>query len=212
MGGLDLEFWKGASRRLLEAFTEAESRLCAYDGAIGDGDHGTSMLYGWTQADRLLAAEPPADVGRLFRQTGQAFLGSVGGVTGIVFGSLFTGAGDAASGAQELDTAGLHRAFAGGLSAVKERAKAKEGDKSMVDALAPAVTALAQAAGEGRQPAEALRLASRAAAAGLEATRSMEARVGRARYQGAKAVGHPDAGAASVALIFETLASWAAAH
>jgi dihydroxyacetone kinase-like protein len=212
MNGLDLEFWKGASRRLLEVFSEAESRLCGYDGAIGDGDHGTSMLYGWTQADRRLSEQPPADVGQLLRQTGQAFLGNVGGVTGFVFGSLFTGAGDGASGAQELDTAGLHRAFAAGLSAVKERANVKEGDKSMVDALAPAVTALAQAAGEGRQPAEALRLASRAAAAGLEATRSMEARVGRARYQGAKALGHVDAGAASIVLIFETLASWVAGH
>jgi dihydroxyacetone kinase-like protein len=212
MNGLDLEFWKGASRRLREVFAEAEGRLCSYDGAIGDGDHGTSMLYGWTQAERRLSGEPPADVGQLLRQTGQAFLDNVGGVTGFVFGSLFSGAGEASSGARELDTAGLHRAFAAGLSMVKERAKVREGDKSMVDALAPAVTALAQAAGEGRQPAEALRLASLAAAAGLEATRSMEARVGRARYQGAKAVGHPDAGAASVALIFETLASRAAGH
>jgi dihydroxyacetone kinase-like protein len=80
----------------------------------------------------------------------------------------------------------------------------------MVDALSPAVTALAEAAGEAREPAEALQLAARAAAAGLEATRSMEARVGRARYQGTRAAGHPDAGAASVALIFETLASCAA--
>jgi dihydroxyacetone kinase-like protein len=212
MSGLDLEFWKGASRKLLEAFTAAEGRLCAYDGAIGDGDHGTSMLYGWTQADRELSGEPPSDVGELLRRTGQAFLGNVGGVTGFVFGSLFTAASEASSGAQGLDTAGLARAFAAGLSAVKQRAKVKEGDKSMVDALAPAVGALAQAAGEGRQPGEALRLASRAAAAGLEATRSMEARVGRARYQGARAVGHPDAGAASIALIFETLAACAAGH
>jgi len=79
----------------------------------------------------------------------------------------------------------------------------------MVDALSPAVTALGEAAGRALPPAEALQLASLAAAGGLEATKSMEARVGRARYQGARAVGHPDAGAASVVLIFETLASLA---
>jgi dihydroxyacetone kinase-like protein len=210
MKALGLEFWKGASRRLMEAFAENEGRLCGYDGAIGDGDHGTSMLLGLTQAYSQLSARPPADVGELLRQMGQAFLGNVGGVTGFVFGSMFTGAGESAAGTRELDTAGLHRVFAAALSAVKKRAKASEGDKSMVDALSPAVTALADAAAEAREPVEALRLAARAAAVGLEATRAMEARVGRARYQAAKAVGHPDAGAASVALIFEILASWAA--
>jgi len=212
MKGLGLAFWKGASRRLLEAFAENEGRLCGYDGAIGDGDHGTSMLLGLTQADKRLSERPPADVGELLWQIGQAFLGNVGGVTGFVFGSLFTGAGESAAGARELDTAGLHRVFAAGLSAVKARAKASEGDKSMVDALSPAVAALAEAAGEAREPVEALHLAARAAAAGLEATRSMEARVGRDRYQGARAVGHPDAGAASVTLIFQTLASAAGDH
>jgi len=209
MPGLDLRFWEQASRGLLEAFRENESRLCALDGAIGDGDHGTSMVYGLTLAAEDLAGKPPADVGDLFRRIGGAFLGSVGGVTGIVFGSLFDAAGRNAAGARELDAAGLHRAFAAGLSAVKQKAKANEGDKSMVDALTPAVSALAEAAGRGPEAAEALWLASRAAAAGLEATKSMEARVGRARYQGPRALGHPDAGAASVALIFETLAAQA---
>jgi dihydroxyacetone kinase-like protein len=89
MKGLGLEYWEAASRRLLEVFTENEGLLCAYDGAIGDGDHGTSMLLGLSQAVKRLDERPPADVGELLRQTGQAFLGSVGGVTGFVFGSLF---------------------------------------------------------------------------------------------------------------------------
>ena len=209
MQGLDLSFWKAASRRLLEVFQENESRLCAYDGAIGDGDHGTSMVYGLTQASQDLTEHPPADVGELLRRIGQAFIGSVGGVTGFVFGSLFSAAGESAAGARELDAAGLQRAFAAGLAAVKQRAKVSEGDKSMVDALSPAVSALAEAAARALPPAEALLLASRAAATGLEATKSMEARVGRARYQGARALGHPDAGAASILLIFGTLASQA---
>jgi dihydroxyacetone kinase-like protein len=204
MAGLDLPFWRAASRRLLAAFRENESRLCALDGAIGDGDHGTSMVLGFTRANENLENQPPADAGDLFRRLGQAFVDSVGGVTGIVFGSLFLAVGE------ELDSAGLHRALAAGLEAVKRKAKVQEGDKSMVDALAPAVTALADAAARALPAAEALALAARAAAAGLESTQAMPARVGRARYQGARAIGHPDAGAASVALIFETLSSLAA--
>lgn len=207
MPGLELAFWRAAGRRLLEVFRENEGRLCTYDGAIGDGDHGTSMVLGLTRAEQELAERPPVDVGDLLRRLGRAFIDGVGGVTGIVFGSLFLAAGDSAAGARELDTAGLHGALAAGLAAVKQKAKVREGDKSMVDALAPAVSALAEAANGALQPSEALWLASRAAAGGLEATKSMEARVGRARYQGARAVGHPDAGAASIALLFETLAS-----
>jgi dihydroxyacetone kinase-like protein len=210
VAALDLAFWTAFCRRLLAAFRENESRLCALDGAIGDGDHGTSMVLGLTQATQDLGKQPPADIGDLFRRLGQAFIDSVGGVTGIVFGSLFRAAGESAGNFQELGTEGLHRALAAGLEAVKQRAKVREGDKSMVDALSPAVTSLARAAAKGLPAAEALALASRVAAAGLEATKSMEARVGRARYQGARAVGHPDAGAASVALIFETLAAQAA--
>jgi dihydroxyacetone kinase-like protein len=210
MAGLDLDFWRAAGRGLLEAFRENEGRLCAYDGAIGDGDHGTSMVLGLTRAEQDLSRRPPVNVGELLQRVGQAFVDSVGGVTGIVFGSLFRAAGKAAGAAQELDTEGLHRAFGAGLEAVKQRAKVREGDKSMVDALSPAVTALGEAAASALPFAQALSLASRAADGGLEATKSMEARVGRARYQGARAVGHPDAGAASVALIFETLSSLAA--
>lgn len=209
MPALDLAFWRAASRRLLEVFQKNESRLCALDGAIGDGDHGTSMVFGLARAEQDLTQRPPADVGDLLRRIGQAFVEGVGGVTGIVFGSLFSAAGDSAAGARELDTAGLHRVFASGLEAVKQKAKASEGDKSMVDALSPAVRALNEAAARALEATEALSLASRAAEGGLKATIPMEARVGRARYQGSRAAGHPDAGAASIALIFQTLASQA---
>lgn len=209
MSPLNLEFWKRASRGLADAFAANETRLCDYDGAIGDGDHGTSMLRGFTEARESLESNPPGDVGELFGRIGETFLESVGGVTGVVFGTLFTAAGEPAAGRNAVDARDLHGMLASGLAAVVKRGGVKEGDKSMVDALAPAVTALAAAAGEDKDPATALTLAGRAAAAGMEATRGMVARVGRARYQGEKAVGHVDAGAASVALIFETLAAGA---
>jgi dihydroxyacetone kinase-like protein len=207
MKALALEFWLQVVQRLAEVFAKNELRLCGLDGATGDGDHGTSMLLGFSQAQRSLAERPPGDIGELFRRMGEAFITNVGGVTGVIFGSMFAALGESSADAQKLYTDGIHRMFAAGLMGVENRGKVKEGDKSLVDALSPAVIALALAVEKRQDPQEALEFASQAAAAGLEATRIMEAKVGRARYQRGKAVGHLDAGAASISLIFEVLAS-----
>jgi dihydroxyacetone kinase-like protein len=205
MKRLELEYWLAAFRTLKQVFADAEGRLCEYDGAVGDGDHGTSMLLGFTEAERAITQRPPADIGELFQSAGVAFMGNVGGVTGVVFGTLFLSLADATAGVGALSVRELRNALADALDAVKARGKAREGQKSMIDALAPAVRALEQAEADGLQ--EALRAAARAAHDGAEATRSMQAAVGRARYQGAKAVGHIDPGAVSVAIIFDTLES-----
>jgi dihydroxyacetone kinase len=106
--------------------------------------------------------------------------------------------------------ADLSAMFGSAVTAVQARGKAGEGDKTMVDALAPAARALQAAAADRVGPREALRMAAKAAAEGAEGTRTMLARAGRARYQGEKSVGHIDAGAASIALIFRVLAEVAA--
>ena len=206
MKTLDLKFWSQAVGLLAGAFAENEVRLCGYDGAVGDGDHGTSMLLGFSLARKSLDECPPADIGQVFRQAGEAFMGNVGGVTGVIVGSMFAAMGESTGGARELGAEDLSRAFSAGLSAMKKRGKANEGDKSMVDALSPAVRAMAAAAENRKDADECLRGASQAAAAGMEATRGMEAKVGRGRYQKDKTAGHVDAGAASIALIFEVLA------
>jgi phosphoenolpyruvate---glycerone phosphotransferase subunit DhaL len=207
---LALEFWIRAVDSLVAAFTEAEVRLCGYDGAIGDGDHGTSMLRGLREAQKSLADQPAADCGDLFRRTGRAFIENVGGVTGVVFGSMFDAAGQAAPGLPGLDAGDLHRMFAGGMAAAMKRGTAAPGDKSMVDSLVPAVEALRAAAARGEPADAALVQAARAAEAGMAVTIPMEARVGRARYQPGKGTGHVDAGAASVSLLFQALAQAAA--
>jgi len=205
MKRLDLQFWSQAVGLLAGAFTENEVRLCEYDGAVGDGDHGTSMLLGFSQAQKNMAERPPADIGQVFRHMGEAFIENVGGVTGVIVGSMFAAIAESTACAQELGTDDLCRAFSAGLSAMKKRGKANEGDKSMVDALSPAVHAMSAAAEQRQTPDETLRRASQAAAGGTEATRAMEAKVGRGRYQKDKAVGHVDAGASSISLIFEVL-------
>jgi dihydroxyacetone kinase-like protein len=212
MRTLGLDFWARALDELCAAFAEAEVRLCGYDGAIGDGDHGTSMLGGFRKARESCAAASPEDCGDLFSRTGQAFLENVGGVTGVVFGSMFDAAGLAAAGLPGLETGDLHRMFAAGMAAAMKRGKAAPGDKSMVDALDPAVEALAAAAGSGEAADAALARAARAAESGMNATIPLEAKVGRARYQAGKGSGHVDAGAASVCLIFQTLARVSAAE
>jgi dihydroxyacetone kinase-like protein len=212
LSALGLEFWTHAVDRLVSAFEEAEVRLCGYDGAIGDGDHGTSMLRGFQEAQKSLHDAPPADCGEAFRVIGRAFLDNVGGVTGVVFGTVFDSAGERAAGLTDLDAGALFQALSAGLNAAKKRGRAAEGDKSMVDALAPAVEALRVAAEGGESPAAALARAARAAEAGMQATIGMEAKVGRARYQPGKGAGHVDAGASSVCMIFQTLAREAAAQ
>jgi len=207
---LGLEFWMRALHGLVAAFAESEVRLCSYDGAIGDGDHGTSMVSGFREAWNRLCGAPAADCGDLFLQTGRAFIENVGGVTGIVFGTMFEAAGQAAPGLPALGAGDLHRMFAAGLAATKKRGKAAEGDKSMVDSLSPAVEALRAAAGRGEPAEAALAQAARAAEDGMGATVPMEAKVGRARYQAGKGSGYVDAGAASVCLLFQVLAEAAA--
>ena len=129
------------------AFAENEIRLCEYDGAAGDGDHGTSMLLGFSEAQKSVNGRSQADIGDLFRIIGRAFVENVGGVTGIVFGSLFSSAGERANGALEVEPKDIYLMFAAGLEAAKKRGNVKEGDKTMIDALSPTVHVL----GNGRR-------------------------------------------------------------
>jgi len=205
-----MQYWRRALLDLALAVEREKERLCELDGAIGDGDHGTSMARGFGLVGARLASEDFGDIGALLRMTGTTLVSSVGGVTGIVFGTFFISAAKAAEGRTETRTAELAEMFAAGLEAVQLRGRAKPGDKTMVDALAPAAGALREADEKGLGVQAALDLARRSAREGMERTRGMKARVGRARYQGEKAVGHIDAGAASVVVILESLASTAA--
>jgi dihydroxyacetone kinase-like protein len=210
MQTLDIQYWRRALLNVTQAVEQEKERLCRLDGAIGDGDHGTSMATGFRLVSARLASGDFSDIGAILHATGTTLVSSVGGVTGIVFGTFFTGAAKVAEGRTETGTAELAEMFAAGLAAVQLRGKAAPGDKTMVDALAPAAEALRKAHEQGLSVREALDLAYRSAREGMERTREMKARVGRARYQGDKAVGHIDAGAASVAVILASLARTAA--
>jgi phosphoenolpyruvate---glycerone phosphotransferase subunit DhaL len=207
MEKLNLDYWRRVFANLAAAFDAAKLSLCQLDGAIGDGDHGASMARGFEEAQKeLTSLGEPADVAVLFRTAGNAFLGKVGGVSGVIFGTFLLETGKKAKGLTAIDAPTLATMLERALEAIKKKGKVSEGDKSMVDAFAPAAAALRKMAEKGADWNEILPALSDAAQRGSEATKDMPAKVGRARYQKTKGVGCIDAGSASMAIFFRTLA------
>ncbi len=175
--------------------------LTGLDAAIGDGDHGTNMDRGMRAAVAALDEEDPGTARALFSKVGMTVVSTVGGASGPLFGTLFLRVGSALGDATDVSLAQLAAGLRAGLDGVTARGKAEPGDKTMLDALTPAVQALESAAVAGTDKAEALRLALAAAEAGRDATTAMLARKGRASYLGERSVGHQDPGASTATLL-----------
>ena len=184
--------------------------LTALDQAIGDGDHGINMKRGFEAVLKKLdtISEQPLD--EAFKTIGKTLVMTVGGASGPLYGVAFRRAGKALGAAAAVDLPGLEQALEAALAGVQQLGAAREGDKTMVDALAPATRAFGKAIAEGASADAALSALAEAAAAGAEATVSMQARKGRASYLGPRSVGHEDPGAASTALILAALRDAAA--
>jgi dihydroxyacetone kinase-like protein len=195
-----------AVMRMADVFDRETDALCRLDAAVGDGDHGISMARGFrTAADRLPGVQD-RDIEAIAGMVGAALTGGIGGVTGPIFGTLFTRLAVEAHGKEQLGPDDLARAFRGALDAIRTLGGAKPGDKTMVDALAPSVDALERAAADGLTMYDALDRAAAAADESARATITMKATKGRARYLGDRSIGHQDAGATSFALIMRALA------
>ena len=186
--------------------TEHRAELVKLDTAIGDGDHGTNMDRGMRKAVEKLDAADDPDIGAQLKGVGMALVSSVGGAAGPLYGTLFLQMGSAAGDSTELDLAGWTDALETGVKGVQARGKAEPGDKTMLDALLPAVEALREAAGDGAELGDALRRSADAAEEGMKATIELEARKGRASYLGPRSVGHQDPGATSSQLLLEVAA------
>lgn len=186
-----------------DAIIENKPYLTDIDSAIGDGDHGIGMAGGMAKAKEALLAERPfPDVNAVFKTTGMSMLNSIGGASGVIFGTMFLG------GVKGMGALSLAKLMRGSLEAVKERGKAQPGDKTMVDALEPAVLAMENSTGDDLPAA--LAAAKDAAHKGVEDTKQYVAKYGRAKSLLERAIGHQDAGATSVAIIFEAMHSYAA--
>ena len=176
--------------------------LTEIDSAIGDGDHGIGMAGGMQKAKRkLLKLEDQENVYHIFEEAGQAMLMSMGGASGVIFGSLYLAGAKGMESKNVLTAFDLAEMEEKSLAAIQERGGAKVGDKTMVDALAPAVEALKEKADLGLL--EMLKQAEEAARIGMEDTKKYVAKFGRAKSLLERAIGHQDAGATSVYLIFQ---------
>jgi phosphoenolpyruvate---glycerone phosphotransferase subunit DhaL len=193
-------------RAYAAAVAEHRAELVRLDTAIGDGDHGTNMERGMRKAVEKVDGTDGDDIGALLKAVGMALVSSVGGAAGPLYGTLFLQMGTACAGRQELDLAGWTAALESGVKGLQARGKAEPGDKTMVDALVPAMEALRAAGDDGGGLADALRRSADAAEEGMRATIPLEARRGRASYLGPRSVGHQDPGATSAQLLLAVAA------
>jgi len=180
--------------------------LTELDTAIGDADHGENMMRGFKAVEKKLeTGAPPADLSSLFKLVGMALLSSVGGAAGPLYGGFFLALSKACTGKENLNKAELGQVLTEGLADIQRRGKAQLGDKTMVDALAPALQTF-RTFPDG-DLAGALKAAAEQARQSAEATIPLQARKGRASYLAERSMGHQDPGATSAWLLLQALAS-----
>lgn len=182
---------------------EGSDYLSRLDSAGGDGDHGITMRRAMGEVEKTLVADREASLRELIAQVGWTLLGIDGGATGPLLGSFFLGVAEEVGERPSLDVRGLAGAFEAGVAQLRKQTKAQIGDKTMIDALLPAVEALRAGVNSGKGIEQLLREAAEAASRGADATRNFVAKFGKARFSGERTLGHPDPGATSMAMIFE---------
>jgi len=196
-------------RWILEIAAQVQGQrdyLTQLDAAIGDADHGVNLSRGFAAVvAKLEGAGDELSPGQLLTTVGATLMSTVGGASGPLYGTAFRGAGKASADVVSLDGEGLLRALRAALEAVQRLGAAAEGDKTMVDALAPAVGAFEREARAGGDVLTAIHEAAEAAEDGMRATIPLQARQGRASYLGPRSVGHQGPGATSTALIIRAL-------
>lgn len=200
---MDLDRLTAWIREYARLIAENAQYLSDLDAAIGDADHGINMDRGMTAVVAALDEAPPADAAALCKQVGMTLVKSVGGASGPLYGTFFLRMAPAIGS----DGAAFAAALRAGVNGVVQRGRAEAGDKTMFDALAPALDALDAALASGTDLTGALAEATTAAEKGRDATESMVARKGRASYLGQRSVGHIDPGATSAALLIGAAAT-----
>ena len=180
--------------------------LTQLDSPIGDADHGINMDRGFKAVLEKLPTVAAMDIGSILKTVGTTLVSTVGGASGPLYGTAFLRAGMATSGKHELYEADVVNLLEVALEGVKARGKAQPGEKTMVDALTPALAAAKEAEAQNLGLSELLRRASEGAEKGMKATIPMLATKGRASYLGERSIGHQDPGATSSWLILKTLA------
>ena len=190
-------------RSFADLVADNRELLTELDAAIGDADHGANMDRGMQASIAALDESAPATPGALCSKVGLTLVSTVGGASGPLFGTFFLRMGSSLATSEQVSAEEFAAALRAGLGGVVDRGKAGPEDKTMYDALAPAVDALDSALAGDADLASGLQAACEAAEAGRDATTPMLARKGRASYLGERSVGHQDPGATTVALLFQ---------
>lgn len=185
--------------------SENKNYLTDLDSAIGDADHGTNMDRGFKKVAEKLPSVADKDIGNILKAVGMTLISSVGGASGPLYGTFFMRGGMAADAKEELSDEDLVSILQGAVNGVVERGRAQPGDKTMVDALLPAIAALKEGVAGGKGCVGALEDAVAAAEQGMKDTIPLQARKGRASYLGERSIGHQDPGATSSYLILNAL-------
>ena len=206
---MDAEVFRAWITSAAEVIEANRDHLTQLDAAIGDADHGINLDRGFAAVLRALNARngvaAPATPGKILTVTGSTIISEVGGAAGPLYGMAFRRAGRSLGDATDVDLPALSAALEAALAGVQQLGAAREGDKTMVDALAAATRAFSKASAEGASQDDALTGLTEAASAAAVATIPMQALKGRASYLGPRSVGHEDPGAASTALILGAL-------
>ncbi len=193
-----LELLKAISSML----RENEKLLTDLDAAIGDADHGINMVRGFEAVEALMPSWKEKDIGAILKSVGMALVSSVGGASGPLYGTAFMEAGKVAAGKAEIGLQDLIPMLDHALEGIRKRGRAEAGEKTMIDAIQPAIEAMRQTS----SLPEAVQAARMASLEGMKKTIDLVARKGRASYLGERSRGHQDPGATSSALMFEALA------
>ncbi|MDU6262926.1 MAG: dihydroxyacetone kinase subunit DhaL [Anaerocolumna aminovalerica] len=191
--------------KIADRIEENKLYLTELDAVIGDGDHGLNMSKGFHAVKEKLKEDAGNNIGDILKKTGMTLVSNVGGASGPLYGTAFMKAGLEAGSKEEIDVIDFEKMLTAALDGIKMRGKAVLEDKTMVDAIEPALYALSKAIQLGLSSKEALKEAVDAAYKGVEHTKAIIARKGRASYLAERSIGHQDAGATSSALIFKTI-------
>lgn len=184
---------------------ENKGYLSELDATIGDGDHGINMSKGFKAVTEKLKEDDGVDIAGILKKTGMALVSTVGGASGPLYGTAFMKSSMSVNGKTEIDIKDFSNMLKDALDGIKMRGKAKAGEKTMIDALEPALEAINKGIEQGLESKEILKLAKEAAYNGVEYTKTIIATKGRASYLGERSIGHQDAGATSSAIILETI-------
>lgn len=203
----DIRYWL---QQLALVLQENRDYLTQLDSAIGDADHGINMDRGFKAVTEKLSTQTEMDIGSLLKLVGTTLVSTVGGASGPLYGTAFLRAGIAMTGKRELYESDYIALLEAAVEGIKARGKAQPGEKTMLDALAPALAAAKEAEARHLDLVEITRRASEAAEEGMKATIPLVATKGRASYLGERSAGHQDPGATSSWLLLKTLADTAA--